>query len=302
MITDPRTGAARWFEVRRVPLQLPDSADRHLLGIASEITERKAAEDALRFSEDQFRQAQKMEAVGQLAGGVAHDFNNLLTAILGYTTLLLDDTRDQPEMQADLMEIRKAGERAGALTRQLLTFSRKQVVEPTRIDLNDVVNELEKMLGRVIGEDVRLETDKGADLHPIKADPNQIEQVLMNLTVNARDAMPRGGVLRIETRNDLMPADPRQPAATRWPCVALVVSDTGTGIPPEIRDRVFDPFFTTKGAGKGTGLGLSTVYGIVTQNGGVISVASEREPGNDVHDPFSGARRRGRPAARASRR
>ena len=279
MITDPRTGAARWFEVRRVPLQLPDSADRHLLGIASEITERKAAEDALRFSEDQFRQAQKMEAVGQLAGGVAHDFNNLLTAILGYTTLLLDNTRDQPEMQADLMEIRKAGERAGALTRQLLTFSRKQVVEPTRIDLNDVVNELEKMLGRVIGEDVRLETDKGADLHPIKADPNQIEQVLMNLTVNARDAMPRGGVLRIETRNDLMPADPRQPAATRWPCVALVVSDTGTGIPPEIRDRVFDPFFTTKGAGKGTGLGLSTVYGIVTQNGGVISVASERNQG-----------------------
>ena len=279
MVTDPRTGVARWFEVRRVPLHLPDSRDRHLLGIASEITERKAAEDALKLSEDQFRQAQKMEAVGQLAGGVAHDFNNLLTAILGYTTLLLDATRDQPEMQADLTEIRKAGERAGALTKQLLTFSRKQVVEPTRVDLNQVLTEFEKMLGRVIGEDVRLETIKGADLLPIKADPNQIEQVLMNLTVNARDAMPRGGTLRIETRNDLMPADPRQPAANRWPCVALSVADTGTGIPREIRDRIFDPFFTTKSSGKGTGLGLSTVYGIVTQSGGVITVDSERNQG-----------------------
>jgi len=278
-VTDPQSGATRWFEVRRVPLAVPDIADRHVLGIASEITERKAAEDALRLSEDQFRQAQKMEAVGQLAGGVAHDFNNLLTAILGYTALLLDSARNHPELMADLEEVKRAGERAGALTRQLLTFSRKQVVQPTTLDLNEVVAELEKMLHRVIGEDVSLETVKGRDLHHVKADPNQIEQILMNLTVNARDAMPRGGILRIETSNGNMPLDPRQPAAAPWPCVMLLVSDTGAGIPAEIRDRIFDPFFTTKGPGKGTGLGLSTVYGIVTQSGGAISVESERNHG-----------------------
>jgi PAS domain S-box-containing protein len=278
-VTDPRTGATRWFEVRRVPLALPDSSVRQVLGIASEITDRKAAEDALRLSEEQFRQAQKMEAVGQLAGGVAHDFNNLLTAILGYTALLLDSTRDQPALASDLQEIRKAGERAGALTRQLLTFSRKHVVQLTDVNLNEVVSELEKMLVRVIGEDVRLETVKSPVLHHVRADPNQIEQILMNLTVNARDAMPRGGVLRIETRNDTMPVNPRQLSASRWPCVLLLVSDTGTGIAPEIRDRVFDPFFTTKSPGKGTGLGLSTVYGIVTQTGGSISVESDRNHG-----------------------
>jgi CheY-like chemotaxis protein len=152
-------------------------------------------------------------------------------------------------------------------------------VQPKVLDLNEVVSELEKMLRRVIGEDVQLETLTGLDLHHIKADPNQIEQVLMNLAVNARDAMPRGGVLTIETRNSTMPADPHQPSAVRRPCVTLSVSDSGCGIPREIRDRIFDPFFTTKGPGKGTGLGLSTVYGIVTQNGGVIEVESERNRG-----------------------
>jgi hypothetical protein len=278
-VTDPKTGATRWFEVRRVPLNLPDANDRHVLGIAAEVTNRKVAEDALHQSEDQLRQAQKMEAVGQLAGGVAHDFNNLLTAILGYTALLLESARDQPQLTSDLEEIKRAGERAGALTRQLLAFSRKQVVQPKVLDLNEVVSELEKMLRRVIGEDVQLETLTGLDLHHIKADPNQIEQVLMNLAVNARDAMPRGGVLTIETRNSTMPADPHQPSAVRRPCVTLSVSDSGCGIPREIRDRIFDPFFTTKGPGKGTGLGLSTVYGIVTQNGGVIEVESERNRG-----------------------
>jgi two-component system cell cycle sensor histidine kinase/response regulator CckA len=274
-VTDPRTGATRWFEVRRVPLSLPDSPQRHVLGIASEVTERKAAEDALRHSEDQFRQAQKMEAVGQLAGGVAHDFNNLLTAILGYTALLLEGAHDQPELTADLQEIKKAGEHAGSLTRQLLAFSRKQVVQPTVLNLNEVVSELERMLSRVIGEDVTLETLKEPALNHIKADPNQLEQILMNLAVNARDAMPRGGTLRIETRNETMPADPRQPASgSRWPCVTLTVSDTGCGIPSDLLDRVFEPFFTTKGPGKGTGLGLSTVYGIVTQSGGVINAES----------------------------
>jgi PAS domain S-box-containing protein len=289
-VTDPRTGVSRWFEVRRVPLTAPDTNARHVLGIASEITERKAAEDALRLSEDQLRQSQKMEAVGQLAGGVAHDFNNLLTAILGYTALLLDAADHHPELIPDLEEIKRAGERAGALTRQLLAFSRKQVVQPKLLNLNDVVGELEKMLRRVIGEDVRLATITAGDLHHVTADPNQIEQILMNLAVNARDAMPRGGALTIETANGTMPADPRQPASgERRPCVRLTVSDTGIGIPAEIRDRVFEPFFTTKGAGRGTGLGLSTVYGIVTQNGGSVSVDSERNRGTTFSIVFPAA-------------
>jgi two-component system cell cycle sensor histidine kinase/response regulator CckA len=280
-VTDPRTGAVRWFEVRRVPLTTPETNVRHVLGIASEITARKAAQDALKRSEDQLRQAQKMEAVGQLAGGVAHDFNNLLTAILGYTALLLDATTEQPELAADLEEIKRAGERAGSLTRQLLTFSRKQVVQPAILNLNDVVSELEKMLRRVIGDHISLETIKASSLHHVKADPNQIEQILMNLTVNARDAMPRGGVLTIETKNETMPAEPHQLAtASRVPCVMLSVSDTGMGIPAEIRDRIFEPFFTTKAPGKGTGLGLSTVYGIVTQSGGIITVDSTRNAGS----------------------
>jgi PAS domain S-box-containing protein len=303
-ITDPRSGTTRWFEVRRVPLVLPDTTDRHVLGVASEITDRKAAEDALRVSEDQFRHAQKMEAVGQLAGGVAHDFNNLLTAILGYTALLLEGARDRPDLTADLHEIKKAGERAGALTRQLLTFSRKQVVQPTVLNLNEVVFELEKMLSRVIGDDITLETVKAPALNHVKVDPNQIEQILLNLAINARDAMPRGGVLKIETKNETMPADPREPASgSRLPCVTLTVSDTGCGIAPEIVDRVFEPFFTTKGPGKGTGLGLSTVYGIVTQSGGVIGVKSLRNKGSTFSIRFPAVdvpldvRKRGGPPA-----
>jgi len=249
--------------------------------------ERSAAE-ALRLSDDQLRQAQKMEAVGQLAGGVAHDFNNLLTAILGYTALLLDSARDQPDLAADLQQIQKAGERAGSLTQQLLTFSRKQVLHPTILNLNEVVSELEKMLRRVVGEDVTLETIKASSLSHVKADPNRIEQILMTLAVNARDAMPRGGTLRIETKNETMRVDPRQPmaATSTWPCVTMIISDTGTGIPPEIIDRVFEPFFTTKGTGKGTGLGLSTVYGIVTQSGGVITVESQRNQGTSFSIRF----------------
>jgi signal transduction histidine kinase len=242
--------------------------------------ERRHAEDALRQSEDQLRLSQKMDAIAQLAGGVAHDFNNVLTAILGYTALVLDNARDQPDLAADLLEIQKAGERAGCLTRQLLTFSRKQVQQPVTLNLNDVISELEKMLRRLIGEDIRLETVKEPKLHRTKADPNQIEQILMNLAVNAREAMPRGGALRLQTRNEMMPVDPRNPlTASRWPCVTLTVSDTGSGIPAEIQDRIFEPFFTTKGGGKGTGLGLSTVYGVVTQSGGTISVESRRNQG-----------------------
>jgi PAS domain S-box-containing protein len=283
-LTDPRTGSTRWFDVRRVPLAIPGVADGQVLGIAVETTDRRTAESALRAVEVQQRQAQKMEAIGQLAGGVAHDFNNLLTAILGYTALLIETTRDQPELAADLHEIKRAGERAGSLTRQLLTFSRKQVVQPALLNLNEVVSELEKMLRQVIGDVVELETLKGPALSQVRADPNQIEQILVNLAANARDAMPEGGVLRIETRCEVLPADPRDLSAapsapSPWPCVTMIVSDTGTGIPPEIIDRIFEPFFTTKGPGKGTGLGLSTVYGIVNQSGGVVGVESERNHG-----------------------
>jgi PAS domain S-box-containing protein len=280
LVTDPKSGAARWFGTKRVPLTVPDEAARHVLAIALEITERKAAEDALRSREEQLRHSQKMEAVGQLAGGVAHDFNNLLTAILGYADLIADTVQDQPELMGDLDEIKKAGERAKTLTRQLLTFSRKQVEQPSILDLNAVVSQVEKMLHRVLGEDVIIDVVKGPGLGAIKADPNQLEQVLVNLAVNARDAMPGGGTLRIQTRNEVMPADPRrQPDGPQVPCVALLVSDMGAGIPDDVRERIFEPFFTTKGPGKGTGLGLSTVYGIVTQSAGTISVESERDRG-----------------------
>ncbi len=280
-MTDLRTGSTRWFDVRRVPLAVPGETCGQVLVTAVETTDRRIAESALRAADVQLRQAQKMEAIGQLAGGVAHDFNNLLTAILGYTALLIESTRDQPELAADLLEIKKAGERAGSLTRQLLTFSRKQVVQLALLDLDQVIGELEKVIRQVIGDEVELETIKASGLSQVRADPNQIEQILVNLAGNARDAMPVGGVLRIETKCEVLPADPRDLAAvpSPWPCVTMIVSDTGTGIPAVIIDRVFEPFFSTKGPGKGTGLGLSTVYGIVNQGGGVISVESERNRG-----------------------
>jgi two-component system, cell cycle sensor histidine kinase and response regulator CckA len=268
--------------LERLPLvlmrELEDAKDR---------SERRVTDEALRRNEDHFRQSQKMEAIGQLAGGVAHDFNNLLTAILGYTALLLESARDQPEMVEDLREVQKAGERAGSLTRQLLTFSRKQALQPVTLNLNEVIAELEKMLRRLIGDDIRFETIKEPALHHINVDPNQIEQILMNLAVNARDAMPHGGVLTIQTKNEMMQVDPRNPTtAARWPCVTLVVADTGSGIPAEILDRIFEPFFTTKGPGKGTGLGLSTVYGVVTQSGGVITVDSKPKRGTSFSIRF----------------
>ena len=242
--------------------------------------ERRVTEEAFRQREDQFRQSQKMDAIGQLAGGVAHDFNNLLTSILGYTALLLDGAHDQPQMTADLQEIQKAGERAGALTRQLLTFSRKQASQLTTVNLNAIISDAERAMQRTLGDDVRLRMIMEPSLHHIKADAAQLDQILLILASNSRDAMPNGGLLTVETRNETMLVDPRNPTSTsRWPCVTLVVADTGSGIRPEILDRVFEPFFTTKGPGKGTGLGLSSVYGIVTQSGGVISVESHLNHG-----------------------
>jgi len=244
------------------------------LSIGEDVTQRNQLET-------QLRQAQKMEAIGRLAGGVAHDFNNVLTAIFGYVDLLREDLPAGSAAQQDLGEVRKAAERAAGLTRQLLAFSRQQVLEPIVLNVNDLVEDFEKMLGRVIGEDVELRLALGKDVGNVRADPGQLDQVIMNLVVNARDAMPTGGKLILETANAELPeqyADPHQPVVS-GPYVMLAVSDTGTGMTPEVKARIFEPFFTTKERGKGTGLGLSTVYGIVKQSGGYVWVYTEQGRG-----------------------
>jgi len=229
----------------------------------------------------QLNQAQKMEALGRLAGGVAHDFNNVLSVVLSYTDFLLDEVSSRPDLVADVREIRRAGERAAALTRQLLVFSRKETARPEIIDLNAVIANIEKMLRRTIGEDVHLLWDPTPDLPFIKADPGHLEQVLMNLAVNARDAMLGGGQLVLATdclqieENGVTTLDPI--AAGRY-CV-LEVRDTGTGMPSDVLQHAFDPFFTTKEQGKGTGLGLSIVYGMIRQSGGSIGVDSVQGQG-----------------------
>jgi two-component system cell cycle sensor histidine kinase/response regulator CckA len=242
-----------------------------------DVTARREAEETLRKSELQLRQAQKMEAVGRLAGGIAHDFNNVLTAVFGYVDLLCEELPPESGAQSDLAEVRKAAERAAGLTRQLLAFSRQQVLEPVVLGLNDLMEDFEKMLRRVIGEDVQMRLSLAKDAGNVRADPGQLHQVIMNLAVNARDAMPTGGTLILETSNTELTeqyAELHQPVVPgRY--VMLAVSDTGTGMSPEVRARIFEPFYTTKEQGKGTGLGLSTVYGIVKQSGGYIWVYSE---------------------------
>jgi nitrogen-specific signal transduction histidine kinase/CheY-like chemotaxis protein len=238
--------------------------------VATEITERKRLEE-------QLLQSQKMEAVGQLAGGVAHDFNNILTAIVGYTDLLAAELGSNVRQLEDLEEIRKAARRAAALTRQLLAFSRKQVLEPRIIDVNGVVLNLDKMLRSLISENIELKTDLADNLAAARADPNQIEQVIMNLAINARDAMPDGGTVTIETDNVTLDDAYAAQHVSVIPgeYVMLAVSDTGCGMDEKTQSRIFEPFFTTKPPGRGTGLGLSTVYGIVKQTGGNIWLYSE---------------------------
>ena len=241
-----------------------------IVGIIRDITEQK-------MIEAQLRQAVKMEAIGTLAGGVAHDFNNLMTAVIGYSTLFLQTTPEDTPLRKDIEQIKKAGERAASLTQQLLAFSRKQVVQPQVLNLNGVLKEIQKMLERLIGEDIELESRYSPELWQVLSDPTLIEQVIMNLAINARDAMPRGGKLTIETLNtqldkaytrhhlELMPGE----------YVMMAVSDNGIGMDKETQSHIFEPFYTTKAKGKGTGLGLATVYGIVKQTGGHIMVYSE---------------------------
>ena len=234
-----------------------------------------------RRTEEQLLQAQKMEAIGRLAGGIAHDFNNLLTTILGYSELILSSHPADGTLREEVGEIRKASERAASLTRQLLAFSRKQVIAPRILNLNEVVVEVAKLLGRLIGEDIALLTILEPSLGSVRADPVQIEQVLLNLTINSRDAMPRGGRITLETRN-VTRSEPLAGLHFSVPpgdYVVLSVRDTGIGMDAETQSRVFEPFFTTKETGKGTGLGLSTVYGIVKQSGGYILVASQVDRG-----------------------
>jgi signal transduction histidine kinase len=243
-----------------------------------ELEERKRAEEALRRTEAQLRQAQKMEAVGRLAGGIAHDFNNTLSVILSYSALLLEDLGSKNTLRSDVEEIRRAGERASVLTRQLLAFSRQQVLQPRVLDVNDVLRGLEKMLRRVLGEDIDLDVRTHANLHPILADTGQIEQVMMNLVVNARDAMPQGGRLTIESSNVVVGEDESAIDARPGDYVVVTVTDTGIGMDAETMRRIFEPFFTTKPVGKGTGLGLASVYGIVKQSGGFVTV--QTKPGS----------------------
>jgi PAS domain S-box-containing protein len=308
----------RWLHTKKIPIHRPDGTPSHLLGISLDITERKAAQDALSEAhreleqrvdertrelreanallkseieerhraqealaqaEEQLRQAQKLEAVGRLAGGVAHDFNNLLSVILSYASLLEREGPPVAPAQA-AQQIRKASERAALLTKQLLAFSRQQVLAPRVLDLNAIVRGMAELLPRLIREDVRLSAVLEPELWPTRIDASQLEQVLMNLVVNARDAMPHGGELKIATYNVEVRAGERaEVAAGQW--AVLAVSDTGSGMDAETAARAFEPFYTTKQHGRGTGLGLSTVYGIVKQSGGHIAFDSSPGQGTE---------------------
>ena len=268
-------GATDYISKQRLGRLVPSV--RRTLRELDERLERKRAEDALRMSEKQLRQAQKMEAVGRLAGGLAHDFNNLLTVIMGHSQVLLDELSVGSPIRAKIEEMQKAGERAANLIRQLMAFSRKQPMEPNVLPLNSVIGNVEGMLRRLIGEDIQLVIRPDPHNGHVKADPGQLEQVLMNLVVNARDAMPNGGLLAIETSQVELA---RTPMHHLHPLplghyVKLTVTDTGCGMNTDVLGHLFEPFFTTKEAHKGTGLGLSTVFGIVTTCGGGIDVWSQ---------------------------
>ena len=263
-------GSTRWIYERAEASRDPDRRPMTLRGVSLDVTDRK-------LLEEQLRQSQKLEAIGHLAGGVAHDFNNVLTAIIGYSDVLLSEMDSGTESRAEIEEIRKAGDRAKAITQQLLAFSRRQILQPRVLNINELVEDMQKMLERLVPEHIRIARHLPPGVGSIKADATQIEQVLLNLVVNAKDAMPHGGILTIETANATLDASYQLEHAPVVPgdYVMLAVTDTGIGMNAETQRRIFEPFFTTKAVGKGTGLGLATVYGIVKQSGGYIWVYSE---------------------------
>jgi PAS domain S-box-containing protein len=275
-------GTRRWLHTKKIPILDAHDQPRYLLGISYDITERKHAQVAHdeatqkthRQLEEELRHSQKMEAIGRLAGGIAHDFNNLLSIILSYSSMMMDSLGANDPMRAEAEQIAIAGQRARDLTRQLLAFSRRQMMVPEVLNLDQVVRGIEPMLQRVLGEDVELDIPTGPATSVVMADRGQIQQIIMNLVVNARDAMPEGGKLSIKTANvALSDEDVRNQVGARpGPHVELSVSDTGEGMPDDVRPHIFEPFFTTKPTGKGTGLGLSTVLGIAQQSGGHVAV------------------------------
>jgi len=279
-----RHKSGEWRVLEALGRSLYDDPSSGIVVNARDITDRLGTEEALRRTEEQLRQAHKMEAVGRLAGGVAHDFNNVLTAIFGYVDLLLDRIDEADPRRADVVEIRRSAGRAAALTRQLLAFSRKQVMQPRVLDLNEVATSIQKLLQRMLGDDVQLVFQ--LEPHPwrVRADPGQLEQVLMNLAANSHDAMPEGGRFALETANTTLRAEDiaGRPGLTPGEYVLLAVADSGQGMPESVRVHVFEPFFTTKEQGKGTGLGLAMAYGIIKQTGGGIYVDSEEGKGTRV--------------------
>jgi signal transduction histidine kinase/CheY-like chemotaxis protein len=247
-----------------------------ILLAVEDVSERKRSEEALLRSQEHLRQAQKMEAIGRLAGGIAHDFNNLLTAIIGYSALLLDTLDGNETALQQVQQIKSAGDRAAALTRQLLAFSRRQVLQPKVLDLNLIVADFDRMLRRLVGERIEVAIDCAPDLWQVRADPGEIGRAIMNLALNARDAMPGDGTLTIQTANlTLAEAEARERDLPPGRYAMLAVRDTGVGMDAEMQDHIFEPFFTTKETGKGTGLGLATVLGIVEQSGGAIQCQSD---------------------------
>jgi PAS domain S-box-containing protein len=277
-----KDGDWRVLESTRSPVRNDRGEIEKVIIVSRDITERKQAEELLRRRDEQLRHSQKMEAVGRLSGGIAHDFNNLLGVIIGYSESIEHRVAANDPLRKSAEEIRKAGERAASLTHQLLAFSRQQVLQPQILDLNALVNDMGKMLTRLIGMHIELTTNLATELGQVKAEQSQIEQVIVNLVVNARDAMPEGGQLLIETSN----LDVNENLASSLtflqpgPYVLLTVTDTGIGMDANTRRHIFEPFFTTKGPGKGTGLGLATVYGVAKQSGGGVTVESEPGKGS----------------------
>lgn len=272
-------GNLRWVSSRAVPLRDSGNAITAILAITRDITDAKRIEEDLRRTQEQLLHVQKLEAVGRLAGGVAHDFNNLLTAISGHADLLLEQLDGKESARVEVDEIKHGVQRAAALTRQLLAFSRKQVMQPVVLDLHSVVTDTRRLLDRLIGENIELVTKRGERDATVRADRSQIEQVIMNLVVNSRDAMPRGGHISISTDVIEVTRPPNETGVPRGRYATLTVSDTGTGIDTEVMRHIFEPFYTTKEIGKGTGLGLATVFGIVKQSGGYIDLHSDAGKG-----------------------